>query len=79
MGTTRQTIIRWEKGYYSPNAESRRKLAAATGQKQVFFADSHAPDDDEEGDPVADLIKAIQVLVRTEVHDHLGDVRRAVN
>jgi transcriptional regulator with XRE-family HTH domain len=73
MGTTRQTIIRWEKGFYSPNAESRRKLAAATGQDKAFFTDSHALDaDDEEGDPVADLIKAIQALVRTEVRDHFS-------
>ena len=49
MGTTRQTIIRWEKGFYAPNASSRAKLAAATGQDPSFFADQNAPDEDDGG------------------------------
>lgn len=39
MGTTRQTVIRWEKDRNLPNARYRVLLGIATGQHPDFFVD----------------------------------------
>lgn len=69
LGTTRQVVIRWEKGMHRPNDESRRRLGVALGHAPAFFAD----EDDEEDAPVA--AAGVQDMLRV-LHDLLG---RAIN
>jgi transcriptional regulator with XRE-family HTH domain len=77
MGTTRQTIIRWEKGFYSPNAESRKKLAAATGQDTSFFSDSaDEGEDDADADPAMSLGALLEQRIRAIVDEQLRQIPR---
>lgn len=39
MPTTRQVIIKWEKGKHLPNRQSRERLAEITGQAPDLFAE----------------------------------------
>lgn len=58
----RRNLHRWLDEEISPHRSSRREVATALG------LDEHALDeDDEEADPVADLMSAIRRIVRAEV------------
>lgn len=66
VGTTRQVIIRWEKGQ-KPSAESRARLAEVSGLPAAFFRDGNSDDEDEESELMAALIGNIRALVRAEL------------
>ena len=63
IGTSRQHLIKLENGQHLPRPEMLAAIARETGKSERFF-DS---DDDEESDPVADLMSAIRRLVTDEV------------
>lgn len=63
VGTSRQHLIRLEKGIHRPKPEMLARIAEATGTPLAELADA----DDEESDPVADLVHSIRRLVRQEV------------
>lgn len=67
VGTSRQHLIRLEQGQHAPRAEMLTRIAAATGKSEVFFEGE--ADDDEEADPVADLMHAIRRVARAEAVD----------
>lgn len=66
VGTSRQHLIRLEKGAHVPREGMLARIAEATGQPLSFF-EGATEDDDEESDPVADLMLAIRRVVRAEV------------
>ena len=61
--TARSNLMRWLRGAHVPSRTSRRAVAVALGLPADYFG----ADDDEEEDPVADLVKAIRRIVRDEV------------
>jgi len=63
IGITRRHLIRLENGEHLPSAELRDRLAAETGER----ADHFSLDEDEEADPVSDLVAAIRALVAQEM------------
>lgn len=63
FGTTQTTVSRWEAGQVPRGAV----LAALADELGVTVDDLLASEDDEEADPMADLMNAIQRLVRAEV------------
>jgi transcriptional regulator with XRE-family HTH domain len=65
LGTTRQVVIRWEKGQNVPSATSRQRLAEASGLPSAFFRDGDE-EDDEESELVAVLLTALRAVVRHE-------------
>jgi transcriptional regulator with XRE-family HTH domain len=66
VGTSRQHLIKLEKGQHAPREETLRRIAVATGKSVSFFlADEN--DEEDEAEPVALLIQAIRALVRDEV------------
>lgn len=56
IGTSRRHMIRIEKGQHRPGPRLRARIAEATDQPGEFFAD----EDDEESDPVSDLMSALR-------------------
>lgn len=71
IGTTRQVVIGWEKDRHRPGAQSRRKLAEATGQRADFFRDED--DDDEEADT---LERELLTVLRAYVAVHARRERK---
>jgi transcriptional regulator with XRE-family HTH domain len=65
VGTTRQVIIRWEKGQNSPSATSRQRLANYSGLPSGLFRDGDE-EDDEESELVNALLVALRAVVRHE-------------
>lgn len=65
-GTRERNIIRWENDQHSPRFEHVAAIAKATGKEVAFFA-SEQSSDDEEGDPVSDLMTAIRRVVQAEL------------
>lgn len=65
LGTTRQVVIRWEKGQ-RPSASSRARLAEVSGLPAAFFTDGDE-DDEEEAELMAALVGNIRALVRAEL------------
>lgn len=61
--TARSNLSRWLRGAHVPSRASRRAVAAALG----LPADHFGTDDDEEPDPMVDLLRSIRALVREEV------------
>jgi transcriptional regulator with XRE-family HTH domain len=81
VGTTRQHLIKLEKGLHMPGDGMLARIGAATGKPESFFLD--LSDDEEESDPVADLLDVIRVLlenpgVRQVVRDAQRLSRRRV-
>jgi len=58
------SISDWERGANEP---SGRHLASLSHELGVDAGDFYGDDDDEESDPVADLVQAIRRVVRDEV------------
>jgi transcriptional regulator with XRE-family HTH domain len=63
VGTTRQHLIRLEKGAHMPRPAMLARIAEATDRDVEWFES----DDDEESDPVDDLFNALRRVVRAEV------------
>lgn len=59
----RRNLARWIGGYNSPSRISRIAVAEALG----LPSDALLEDDDEEADPVVDLVRAIRRVVREEL------------
>lgn len=68
--TARSNLMRWLRGAHRPSRTSRRAVAAALGLPADYF---ESDDDDEESDPVADLITAIRVIMRDEARTLVRD------
>ena len=66
LGTTRQVVIRWEKGQNAPGATSRKRLAEVSGLPSAFFRDGDE-EDDEESELVTALAGNLRALVRAEL------------
>lgn len=64
VGTSRQHLIRIEKGIHRPRPELLGRIAEATGTPLDDFEPS---DDDEESDVVGVLMRALRQFVRDEV------------
>lgn len=63
VGTSRQHLIRIERGDHLPRPELLNAIGEATGQHPEFFES----EDDEESDLAIDLLRrAIQAMVRDE-------------
>jgi transcriptional regulator with XRE-family HTH domain len=69
VGTSRQHLIKLEKGIHAPRPEMLAGIAEATGKSEEFFTGDG--EDDEEADPVADLYSALMRAVDQRVADHL--------
>jgi transcriptional regulator with XRE-family HTH domain len=63
VGTTRQHLIRLEKGAHMPRPAMLARIAEATDRDTDWFES----DDDEESDPVSDLYAAVRRVVRAEM------------
>lgn len=55
VGTSRQHLIRLEKGIHLPRDGMVARIAEATGQPVSFFENGTGDEDDEEADPVVSL------------------------
>lgn len=64
VGTSRQHLIKLEKGQHLPSDQMLDRIAEATGKTVEFFTDG---DDDEESDAMAELLHAIRRVVRDEI------------
>lgn len=67
VGTSRQHLIKLEKGLHVPGDAMAAKIAEATGRSVEYLAGDGADEDDEESDPMAALMAAIRLVVRDEV------------
>lgn len=56
IGTSRRHLMRIENGTHTPRPALIAQIVEATGHDPAFFTDE---EDDEESDPVADLMKAL--------------------
>lgn len=65
VGTSRQHLIKLEKGKHAPREEMLQRIADATGKSVGFFMDD---EDDEEGDLAVQLAQMIAAMVRAELH-----------
>lgn len=65
VGTSRQHLIRLEKNTHRPRPEMLARIADATGTTLAELSPD-GEDDDEESDPVAALMRALERYVRTE-------------
>lgn len=65
VGTSRQHLIKLEKGQHLPTDAMLTRIAEATDRELEFFTSES--DDEEESDPVSDLLHAIRRVVRREV------------
>lgn len=66
--SNRGHLIKIERGDHVPRADLRNAIADATNVARDLFADS---DDDEESDPVAALMTAINHVVRRAVREEV--------
>lgn len=62
VGSSRQHLIKLEKGQHGPGRPMLAAIAAATGKRQEFFTS----DDDEED--ALDLTAALRLLIRAEIN-----------
>lgn len=63
-----RNIVRWENDQHTPRVEHIEAIARATNREVGFFFGEEADaSDDEEEDPVAALMKAVRMLVRSEM------------
>lgn len=71
VGTSRQHLIRLEKGLHAPRPEMLKRIADATGRDEEYFtADEIEGDaDDEESDVCVVLTSALRRFVRAEVRE----------
>jgi transcriptional regulator with XRE-family HTH domain len=76
VGTSRQVIIRWEKGTSKPRAESRRRLASASGLPASLFRDGTNSSDDEEEDPVIALLSALSPRAAEALRFGIAEMER---
>lgn len=65
VGTSRQHLIRLEKGIHAPRPDMLARIAEATGKDESYFADG---DDDEEPHPVT-LDDMLRIRVREIMRD----------
>lgn len=63
LGTSRRHVIKWEKGHHRPSALYVARLVEVTGQPRELFQEGD--DDDEESDPVVQLMAAVERFART--------------
>lgn len=70
VGTSRQHLIKLEKGQHLAGETMVARIAEATGKPMAFFA----ADDDEESDPVADLFDALRRTVEAAVDARIAAV-----
>lgn len=63
VGTSRQHLIKLEKGQHLAGTALLERIAAETGRTVEWFAS----EDDEESDPVTDLLHALRAVVRAEM------------
>jgi transcriptional regulator with XRE-family HTH domain len=64
-------IIRWENDQNAPRSGAVMVLGQVLGQpSDSFFTDENgSEEDDEEADPMADLVTALRAFVRAELRD----------
>jgi transcriptional regulator with XRE-family HTH domain len=68
VGTSRQHLIKLEKGRHAPREELLQRIADATGKTMAFFTqDEDEDEDDGEGDLAIRLVETIRALVRAEL------------
>lgn len=67
VGTSRQHLIRIEKGIHKPRPELLGRIAEATGSDLDALLEQSSDDEDEESDAVAALMVALKRFVRAEV------------
>ena len=65
IGTSRQHLIKLEKGIHLPRPELLAAIARETGKTEAFFEGDS--DDDEESDVVVALFDAVRQIVRAEM------------
>jgi transcriptional regulator with XRE-family HTH domain len=81
VGTTRQHLIKLEKGLHMPGDGMLTRIAAATGKPEAYFLAT--ADEDEESDQMADLVGALigrlmqTPAIRDVVRDAVLDVGRS--
>lgn len=75
-GVSERNIVRWENDQHAPRFDHVERIAEATDCDISFFtapagdsSESGSESDDEEGDPMADLMSAIKRLARAEAAD----------
>lgn len=68
VGITQSQVSRYENGQ-EPSGRNALALASAleVDVRELYGADEQASEDDEESDPVADLMAAIRRVVRAEM------------
>lgn len=66
-------VIRWENDQHVPRIGSVRALARVLGVSidELLSDDEPGGEEDEEADPVGDLVSALTAFVRAEVHRRL--------
>jgi len=64
-GTSRQHLIKLEKGMHMPSDALLARIAAATGKSISFFE----TDADEDGDPAAEIERGVRGVVREELEE----------
>lgn len=70
VGTSRQHLIRLEKGTHMPRPEMLAAIARETGKSEAFFESDS--DDEEEADAVTDLVRALHRAAVEAVEDALA-------
>lgn len=64
VGTSRQHLIKLEKGMHLPRIEMLARIADATGRDLSYF---QSDEDDEEADPMASFSAALDLMVRDAI------------
>lgn len=67
MGTSRQHLIRIEKGIHKPRPDLLARISEATNTDLADLLEHDASDEDEESEAVAALMQALRRVVREEV------------
>lgn len=73
VGTSRQHLIKLEKGIHLPGPKLLSAIARETGKSETFFETDS--EDDEELDAMAALTRAVQLVVRETLNQELKEVR----
>ena len=68
VGTSRQHLIKLEKGKHAPREALLQRIAEATGKKMAFFLqDEGDEEEDGESDMAGRLMETLRALVRAEL------------
>ena len=77
VDSSRQHLIKLEKGKHVPREDLLQRIADATGKQLSFFTEED--DDDEESDPVAELYRALDRFIDHKMSARQWDRRSAAS